>query len=487
MKKAVVIGSGVAGMAVAIRMAVKGYAVSIYETNNYPGGKLTEITTEKYRFDAGPSLFTMPEYFEELFELAGKSFSDYCSYDRLDVITNYFFADGTTITAWADIKKFAQEVSQVTLDEAESIIKHLSKSKKLYDLSADIFLKSSLHKVKQQKAKNLIKAGLYLNSLNLFKTMHSSNRSSFKDSKTIQLFDRYATYNGSNPYQAPGILNVIPHLEFNVGAFFPKNGMISLTNSLVQLGKELGVTYNFNTRVDSIVHNNKIATGIEVDGETIQADIVISDADIFPTYRKLLNNHKPPNKILKQERSSSALIFYWGIKSTFDQLDLHNIFFSSDYEKEFTTLFKEKTISSDPTVYINISSKLKRDDAPKDCENWFVMINVPSNEGQDWDKLISIARKNILSKLSKTLGRNIEDLIESEDILDPRLIESKTSSHKGSLYGSSSNNKLAAFLRHANDSSNLKNLYFCGGSVHPGGGIPLCMLSAYIVDRLIHD
>lgn len=167
---------------------------------------------------------------------------------------------------------------------------------------------------------------------------------------------------------------------------------------------------------------------------------------------------------------------------------MHNIFFSENYQKEFEAIWNEKTICSDPTVYINISSKCQENDAPKGAENWFVMINVPANEGQDWDELIAKARKNILEKLSRMLNRDIASLIVSEDILDPRSIEQKTASYQGSLYGTSSNNQFAAFLRHANFSSKIKDLYFVGGSVHPGGGIPLALLSAKIVDELIpHD
>ena len=189
--------------------------------------------------------------------------------------------------------------------------------------------------------------------------------------------------------------------------------------------------------------------------------------------------------MLRQPRSSSALIFYWGIRKEFHALDLHNIFFSEDYNQEFKYIFKKQQVYNDPTVYVNITSKENKSDAPKGCENWFVMVNVPSNTGQDWDNIINNVRSNILKKLSISLSVNLEDLIESETVLDPRLIESKTNSYQGALYGASSNNKFAAFLRHPNFSQQISNLYFCGGSVHPGGGIPLCLLSGKIVSDLI--
>jgi len=178
------------------------------------------------------------------------------------------------------------------------------------------------------------------------------------------------------------------------------------------------------------------------------------------------------------------LIFYWGIKQSFPQLDLHNIFFSENYKEEFDTLFQKKNVSNDPTVYINITSKKLSSDAPENSENWFVMINVPSNSGQNWDDIRTTARQNILSKLSRILKTDIESLIEEEEYLDPIRIEAKTSSHAGALYGASSNDRMAAFFRHPNFSK-VKGLYFAGGSVHPGGGIPLCLLSAKIVGELV--
>ena len=207
--------------------------------------------------------------------------------------------------------------------------------------------------------------------------------------------------------------------------------------------------------------------------------------DIFSTYKKLLKDQKHPEKTLRQERSSSAIIFYWGIKRKFAELDLHNILFSDNYRKEFDHIFEHKNLFEDPTVYINITSKELLSDAPSGGENWFVMINAPGDFGQNWDSLVAQARKNIIDKVNRLMGINIEPLIEAEDILTPPLIEKRTGSYRGSLYGAASNSKFAAFLRHPNFSSKIKGLYCCGGSVHPGGGIPLCLLSAKITSDLI--
>ncbi|WP_413669507.1 1-hydroxycarotenoid 3,4-desaturase CrtD [Mucilaginibacter sp. Mucisp86] len=486
-KKALIIGAGIAGIASAIRLAVKGYQVEVYEANNYPGGKLSQFEQDGYRFDAGPSLFTMPQYVDELFELAGKNPSDYFRYQKLDTVCRYFYEDGTRLTAYADVDKFGKEVQAQTGEPAMAVNQYLANSRRIYDITNHVFLERSLHRLKTYLRWDTVKSIFRFGKIDAFRSMHKANQSFFKDKRIVQFFDRYATYNGSNPYAAPATLNVIPHLEQHFGAYFPDGGMYSITWCLVQLAESVGVKFYYNNPVTEIILNGRAIKGISTKEGTVEGDIVVSNMDIWFTYYKLLSGYPKlhPQKILNQERSSSALIFYWGIKAQFKELDLHNIFFSADYESEFDHIWHEKDIYDDPTIYLNISSKYKPDDAPEGCENWFVMINVPANSGQNWDTLITEARKNILSKLSRLLSKDISPLIANENILDPRNIESRTSSYQGSLYGTSSNNQFAAFLRHANKSSKVEGLYFCGGSVHPGGGIPLCLLSAKIVSELI--
>jgi phytoene dehydrogenase-like protein len=215
------------------------------------------------------------------------------------------------------------------------------------------------------------------------------------------------------------------------------------------------------------------------------AKTVISNADVYFTYKNLLANPILAKKVLRQERSSSAVIFYWGMKKEFTQLELHNIFFSKEYKNEFDCIFAEGKLTTDPTVYVNITSKMEASQSPEGKENWFVMVNAPADAGQNWEALKELLRKNVLVKLSRMLGEDIASQIATEHTLDPIMIQQQTASYMGSLYGTSSNSKLAAFLRHANFTSSIKGLYFCGGSVHPGGGIPLCLKSAKIVSELI--
>ncbi len=484
-RKVAIIGAGIAGMATAIRLACKGYTVTVYEANDYAGGKLTEIEVDGFRFDAGPSLFTLPRLVDELIELVGDKAQVDFSYARLPVICHYFYEDGTRLQAAAEPAAFAKEVSQKLLVDEKEVLDFLEDSAAIYDLTASLFLERSLHQLKTYLLPETLRAVAGMHKVDAFRTMHAANEKRFQDPRLVQLFDRYATYNGSNPYSAPATLNIIPHLEFNQGAYFPKGGMHEITKTLQKLAIAVGVQFHFGTRVDHIVTHQHKVCGVRVQGKVHFFDVVVSNMDVYPTYKKLLPQHRAPEKTLAQERSSSALIFYWGIDKPFPELDLHNIFFSRDYAAEFKHLFDLKTLYDDPTIYINISSKYQKGDAPVGCENWFTMINAPTNEGQNWELLIEQARDQIVEKLERMLGCSIKDRIVCERILDPRSIERKTSSYQGSLYGTSSNNRLAAFFRHPNFSHSIKGLYFCGGSVHPGGGIPLCLLSAKIVCDLL--
>jgi len=329
------------------------------------------------------------------------------------------------------------------------------------------------------RALRAIKAPYLFGSLNAF------NEKNFKSKEAVQIFNRFATYNGSNPYKAPGMLSLIPHLEQNQGTYYPAGGMISITNALYQLALKKGVEFHFNSKVERIINHEGQVRGVVVNGQNIPATLVVSNADVYFTYKNLLNHTPKANKLLKLERSSSALIFYWGIKKEFPQLGLHNILFSNGYREEFDHLFNKKTLGNDPTVYINITAKMESGHVPAGKENWFVMVNAPANYGQDWVQLTQQARIAAIEKINRLLNTDIEPLIETETIMDPVSIEEKSGSYMGSLYGTSSNSKLAAFFRPANFTSYIKGLYFCGGTVHPGGGIPLCLKSAQITADLI--
>lgn len=474
-----------AGLSSANRLRSAGHEVHVFEANDYVGGKLHSFETAGYRFDAGPSLFTMPQLLDEVFHEAGRNPRDYYTYQKIDPACHYFWEDGSNFEAPGDTDRFAEAAAQTFGVDASRLRDYFERSAEIYDITEDVFLKSSLHKLSTYLKSSTLRSMMSLHKARIFSTMHAVNADLMKHDKLTQLFDRYATYNGSNPYKAPGTLTVIPTLEHRWGTFLPEGGMHEISKSLYKLALDQGVVFHLGDSVSEIVLDGKTAAGLQSKSGSYSFDAVVSNADVVPTYKHLLPNTKLPQSIARQERSSSALIFYWGVSKEFEHMGLHNIFWSEHYKEEFEYLFEKKELHSDPTVYVNITSKYVAEDAPEGCENWFVMVNAPHVAGQDWEALREKARSSILSKLNRILGCNMEAYIACERVLDPPGIESQSASHLGSLYGSSSNSRFSAFLRHPNFSQKLKNLYFCGGSVHPGGGIPLCLLSGKIVSDLI--
>jgi phytoene desaturase len=485
MKKISVIGAGLGGLSAAIRLAHKGFDVTVYEQNSAPGGKARSLSSGGFRFDTGPSLLTMPFVIEELFTEAGEKADEVLTFKKLDNLCRYFYPDGTVLNAYSDINKFSGEIENKTSEKRESLQKYLNYCKRIYDLTADIFLFKDLYSLSTYTNIKALKTLFRIKGIDSFRTMNEANRSFFKDEKIIQLFNRYATYNGSNPYMCPATLNIISHVEYNIGGYYILGGMYKLTDALYSLAMKKGVKFIFNSRVEEITLQNKKVTGIKVNGEYIQSDAVISNADVYNTYNILLNdkNSKPANKYNSLEPSSSAHVFYWGININSEKLDVHNILFSGNYKKEFDEIFIEKTYPSDPTVYIYISSKFSKQDAPEGMENWFVMINTPyDNNNLSHESL----KETILNKIKQLTGYDLKDKIITEQILTPSEIASVTGSYKGSIYGISSNNRKAAFMRQPNKSGEYNGLYFCGGSAHPGGGIPLVILSGKICSELVN-
>ncbi|MCX6210435.1 MAG: phytoene desaturase family protein [Bacteroidetes bacterium] len=485
-KEAIVIGSGVAGLATAARLATLGFSVNVFEKNDNYGGKIALFETNSFKFDTGPSLFTAPSFIEDIFAFANEPIDEYFTYKKLATACKYFYEDDTIVNAYTNNKLFAKELNEKLNEDENQILNYLKTSENLYTKTGNFFINFSLQKFKSYFSTQFTKAFTGFKLKHITQNLHTYNKSSFRNAKTVQLFNRYATYNGSNPYKASAMLSLISHLEHNDGTYYPTGGMFSIADALYKLALKKGVQFHFNNSVERIIVTNNRVKGIVVNNQNIYADTVVSNVDAYFTYKNLLLNFNKANKIKKIERSSSALIFYWGINKEFATLDLHNIFFSDNYQKEFEHIFKYKTLYTDPTIYINITSKQEPEtQAPKGKENWFVMINVPSNDKINWDIAVNDCRKIILEKLSRILKQNIASFIETENILHPKLIESNTASYLGSLYGTSSNSKFSAFLRHPNFSNNYKGLYFVGGSVHPGGGIPLCLKSAEITSNLI--
>ncbi len=485
MKTCAVIGSGIAGMASALRAKKKGYNVTVYERNNTPGGKISEWNKNGYRFDLGPSVFTLPELIDELFTLFDKNPRDYFEYTQLNPTFSYFYEDGTIIRAHADVNLFAKEIENKTTDSAEQVHRYLKDVARIYDITNEVFIEQSLHIATNFLKKKVVSGVLQFRHIHAFHTMDKGNKRFFKDPKNIQLFNYYATYVGSNPLVAPATLNVIQHLELNLGTYMCTSGMYGVVSALYQLSLDVGITFEFNTVVERIVVHDKKAVGILVKQREIPFDAIISNMDIHHTYENLLPEIKQPKRILNQERSNSVIVLNWAVKKEFADLGVHNIFFSVNRDEEYQAISDRNSMSDDPSVYLYISSKIAKSDAPSDCENWFLLVSVPHDSGQDWESIVKRASENCKSKINRMLNVDIENHIEFEHSLSPKEIAVHYLAYKGAVFGNSANGRFAAFLRHPNFKRSIKNLYFAGGTVHPGAGIPMCLNSAKIVEGLL--
>jgi len=482
-----VVGAGLGGLSAAIRLAAAGCSVHVYDRQDGPGGKAFSERIGPYRFDTGPSLVTMPWVFEELWETAGERLSDSLHLVPLEIICKYFWNDGMVLRAFADRQRLLREVERVTAEPAEHLEAFFSYSRKIYDTAAELFLFGSLHEAELLASRRFWKSILHLGAIDALRTMDRANGSFFRHPRLRQLFNRYATYNGSNPYQTPATLNIIPHVEYDGGGYAVAGGVYAIPSAMEALARRLGVTFFYAREVERILTAGRRVTGIRVDGEEIAYDAVVSNADVTPTYNTLLADADAPlaRRYRRLEPSSSGLVFYWGMNRRFDELEVNNIFFSDDYRSEFDDIFRRHRAPAEPTIYINITSKVTPEDAPAEGENWFILVNAPADSGQNWQVEAERTREVVLRRLERVLDKPVGAHIAAEGMMTPRDIARKTGSNRGSLYGIASNSRSAAFRRHRNRSTRYRGLYFCGGSAHPGGGMPLAVLSGRIAARLL--
>ncbi len=484
-----VIGAGLGGLSAAGYLAAAGMKVDVFERQSFPGGKAGELSAGGFRFDTGPSLVTMRDVFIQFFQALDFDPGNSLRFEALDPLCSYFFADGSRLKSSSHRETFAGRLQDVFGEDPAQLRAFLDHAADIYRISAPVFLFSSIHEISKWEILKRMSPG-NIRALRPFSTMTADIQRYFSDPRCIQLFQRYATYNGSDPFQVPATLNIIPHVEYDGGSYAALPSIHAIPAVMEDACREHGVRFFYNRPVEEIITARARMQGIRVNGRVRSYDIVVTDTDVLYTYEHLLENKdsKYYRRYRRLEPSSSGIVFYWAVKRKFPQLTLHNIFFSSDYEGEFRQIFREHRLAEDPTVYVNISAKVNKDDAAPGGENWFVLINTPPDDGGDWSARAASVRKRVIHRVARGLGlgaAELSDTIDEKGMLSPADIAEQTSSFRGSLYGIASNKPAAAFLRHPNRSSEIEGLYFCGGSAHPGGGMPLSVLSGKICAELI--
>lgn len=489
-KHAIIIGSGIGGLTAASYLRQAGFSVDVYESQSACGGKAQSLTAKGYRFDTGPSVFTMQDEFSHIFSELGESIQEHLSLLPLDPMFSYWWQDGSR----ADISPGAAGLHALGKQlgiARQSIEAYIQSCEKIYRTTHTLFLRHSLHNPQTYLHRDFWRALPGLPAIQAMKTMHDLNAGFFTDPRMQQFADRYATYNGSSPYLTPATMNIISYVENIQGAMTLKGGTYALPKALEAIARKKGVRFHYNTPVDSILFESSgrrtsRVVGVMAEGNKRAADIVVSNVDVETTYTKLLQAPDDPmlKKYLKHKPSSSVIVWYLGVGKQFSHLALNNIFFSRDYRTEFDQIFNRNQVPDDPTLYINITSKACPEDAPDYGENWFVLVNTPPHDGRNWEADAQLVYQRIIERMSRVLNCNIADYIEYAEVLTPLDIQTRTASRQGSIYGISSNTRTAAFARHPNRSKQYSGLYLCGGSTHPGGGMPMVSLSGRIAARL---
>ena len=494
MAKISVVGAGIGGMSAAARLAKQGHQVTVFENSDQSGGKCRTEWFGDYAFDTGPSLLTLPAVFRDLFLKTGKRIEHVLDISPVDPAFNYNFADGSKVTFpnLSNPKTYQEIEKSFGISASQSWRQIIERSEKMWEASRDSFIESELTSIwPLLLRKNLINQ---INQISPFTSLRSLSEKLNLDPHLKMIIDRYATYTGSDPRSAPAVLLTIAFVESTFGAWHIKGGIGQLSVALEQRCRDLGVDFEFKSLVTKIVvEQNKVKGVVLSDGKIIKTDLVVSNSDAEYTFNSLIGSEVSSargerRKLKSATKSLSGFSLLLGLdnsKSKPVDVDHHNVYFPENYDLEFDQIFTQKIPVTNPTIYLcapKDSSMVKG----ADKEAWFVLVNAPRHEpesGWDWKDGGQEYAQKIISKMDD-LGLNVTNRLDFMEYRTPADLENYAMAPGGSIYGTSSNSPVSAFLR-ARNRSKVKGLFCVGGSAHPGGGLPLVGISAEIVAKAI--
>lgn len=484
----IVVGGGLGGLATAIRLAAQGRRVTLLEKNERVGGKLNLVEAAGYTFDTGPSLLTMPWILDELFAAAGRRFADYLTLEQIEPTCRYRWPDGTSFDAWQRLPQLVQEVARLSPADVPALFRFLAHTARIYDAVADSFLLRPFDGLGELLTPKLALNGLRIDAL---RSVDAAVRSFFRSPHLRQIFNRYATYNGSSPYLSPATFNVIAYIEFAEGGWYVRGGMYALATALLRLANELGVEVRTCAPVAEVLVESGRVRGVRLEnGEQIRASQVVLNADPRYAYQALLRGQEATAARLQRlEPSCSGFVLFLGVKRRYEHLAHHNIFFGADYPAEFEAIFRKGVPAADPTVYVAATCVTDPEHAPPGHMNLFVLVNAPAlGPRVRWEREAAPYRDLVVAKLERMGLDGLREAIEYEQCWTPDELAERYNAAGGAIYGLASNNPFSAFVRPPLRARGLRGLYFVGGGTHPGGGIPLVLLSGRaVVERVQQD
>ncbi len=483
-RKVLVIGAGLGGLAAAISLAQEGYAVTIFEKNAHLGGKLNLHREGGYTFDLGPSILTLPYVFARLFERSGKKLEDFIALRALRPHWRNFFEDGTVLDLYPEPERMAEEARKVG-EDPRRVQQFLAYSARLFDLINAGYFEQGLDTSGEfGKFYGLWKFPQF----DLFRTMHGGVKRYLRTRYMRDAFDYFIKYVGSSAYRAPAFMNSLATIQFRYDLWYVDGGLYKIAGALQALLEELGVQVFLNSEVTAISKEASRVTGITVGGRFHAADIVVSNMEVIPAYENLLaEDEKFLQDLSRFEPSCSGLVLDLGLDIQYPQLAHHNFFFSNNQREHFDAVFRQHRLPPDPTIYLVAASRTDPTVAPPGCDCLKILPHIPYIDDAHpltHDDYMAF-KECVLVKLERMGLRDLRKHVVVEHCLTPPDIRQMYYSNKGSIYGVVADRFKNLAFKAPKQSTRYPNLFFVGGSVNPGGGMPMVVLCGINVARKV--
>jgi diapolycopene oxygenase len=489
-QKVIVIGAGLGGLSAAISLQQQGYQVQVFEKNDHLGGKLNRLQKDGFTFDLGPSILTMPHIFEKLFKNSDLEMKDFIRIQRLDLEWRSFFPDGTIIDLYGDLERMAAENPDLDRKHINEYRKFLDYAKVLYDVTEQGYFSKGLDTAGAVfKEHGLISA---VRDFDYFSTMYDAIARYISHQNLRDMLAYFIKYVGSSPYDAPAVLNMMIYMQHAQGLWYVPGGLYGIAEGLRKLAELSGVQISTGRRVVKLIkdEDRQIAAVELEDGSKFEADIFVSNMEVVPAHEQLLDEPEFAAKYRgKFEPACSGLVLHLGVDRHYPQLAHHNFFFSENPRAHFDKVFHRHELPDDPTLYVVNSSKTDPGQARPGHENIKILPHIPYLQEKDFSQEDYMKlREIVLTKMERMGIADLRSHIITEDMWVPADIKQMYLSDRGSIYGVVSDKKKNHGLKHAKHSRRHSNLYFVGGTVNPGGGMPMVTLSGQqVCDMIVND